>query len=71
MRSSKFEQFEGLDVEAGFLADFAGDAGREGLADFEHAAGEGPVALEGLGSAANEEHAAVVNDNGADADEGR
>ncbi len=67
----EFNEFDGLDVEAGFLADFAHGSGREGFADFEHAAGEGPVTLEGLGAAANEEHAGVLYDDGADADEGR
>jgi hypothetical protein len=47
------------------------DAGGERFTDFEHAAGERPVALEGLGAAANEEHAGLVDDDGADADEGR
>jgi hypothetical protein len=67
----ELDQLEGLDVEAGFLADFANDAGGECFTEFEHAPGEGPVALEGLCATANEEHAGVMNDNGADAYEGR
>ena len=67
----KLDQFDGLDVEAGFFADLANDAGCEGLADLEHAAGEGPMTFEGLGAAANQEHAGVLDDDCADADEGR
>ena len=67
----ELDEFDGLDVEAGFLADLAHDACDERLADFEHAAGEGPVAFEGLAAAADEQDAALVDDDGADADEGR
>ena len=61
----------GSNVETGFLAHLADDAGGERLAEFEHAAGERPVALEGLGAAADQKDAARVNDDCADADEGR
>jgi len=67
----QFDKLDGLDVEAGFLADFADDAGGEGFTDFEHATRESPAAFEGLGGAANQEHACFLNDESADADEGR
>jgi hypothetical protein len=67
----QLDEFDRLDEEAGFLADFADDASGEGFADFEHAAGEGPVAFKGLSAAANQKHAGVLHDDGADAYERR
>jgi hypothetical protein len=67
----KLDQFDRLNVEAGFLADLANDACDERLTDLEQAAGECPVALEGLGAAANQEHVAILHDNRAHANEWR
>jgi hypothetical protein len=64
----KLDQLERLDEEAGFLAYFAGYACGDGFTEFEHAAGQRPMAFEGLGAAAHEEHAALVDDDCADAD---
>jgi hypothetical protein len=65
----KLDQFDGLNVEAGFLADLANDACDERLADFEQTAGERPVAFEGLSASANQKHARILYDNRAHADE--
>ena len=67
----EFYKFDGLDVEAGFFAHFANNARGEGLTDLEHATGEGPVAFEGFRAATNQEHASILDDDCADADEGR
>ena len=67
----KLDELDGLDVEAGFFADFAHCAGGERFTEFEHAAGERPVALEWLGAAADQKHAGVLDDDCANADEGR
>lgn len=64
----ELNQLEGLDVEAGFLADFAGSPGGKRFSDFEHTAREGPLALERLTAAPDKKNAAVLNDNGAYAD---
>jgi hypothetical protein len=63
----EFDQFDGFDEEAGLFPDLADNAGGEGLAEFKQAAGEGPVAFQGLGSAADEQDAAAVDDHRANA----
>jgi hypothetical protein len=61
---------EDFDGEAGFFVDFAEEGGVEGFAGFDGAAGEGPDALvRGLG-ALDEEDLVVVEDEGADAEDG-
>jgi len=67
----ELDQLERLDEEAGFFAYFAGDAIDDGLTQLEHAAGERPMAFEGLAAAAHEEHAALVDYDRADTDERR
>ena len=67
----KLDEFDRFDVEAGFLADFADGASGERLAELEHSAGKRPVALERLGAPTDQKHAAVVDDDRADADERR
>ena len=67
----KLDQFDRLDVEAGFFADLANDACDERLTNLEQAAGERLVAFEGLGAASNQEHAATLHDDRAHADERR
>ena len=67
----ELNEFDDADIEAGFLADFADGAGGEGFAQLEHAAGQRPVALEGLAAATDEEHAAILDDDGAHAEERR
>jgi len=66
----EINELDEFDVEAGFLADFAHDAGGKRFADFKHASGQRPVALEGLTAAAHEEHAAILDDDCAHTDEG-
>jgi hypothetical protein len=67
----KLDQLERLDEEAGFFAHLARDAFDEGFTDFEHAAGQRPMAFEGFAAAAHEEHTVLVDYDRAHADERR
>jgi hypothetical protein len=65
----EFDEFDGLDGEAGLFLDFADDGLVKRFADVDEAAGDGPVAAERLCAAADEQDAAGMDDDGADADE--
>lgn len=67
----ELDKLDWLDEETRFFLDFADQAGRKRLAQLERAAGQGPLAFEGLGTAANQQNAACIDDDGADGDNGR
>ena len=66
----ELNQLERLDLKAGLFHHFARHAGGEGFAQLEMAAGKGPMALERLAAAADQQHAAVLHNHGANADQG-
>ena len=65
-----FEDASRFDDEAGFFKDFAADGVLEFLADFDHSAGQGPGAFEGLAATLDQEDATGAEDEGADSQDG-
>jgi hypothetical protein len=59
-----------LDVQAGLFLQLAPHAFRQFLTEFEHAARNGPLALQRLATAANQESPPTVDDDSADAYDG-
>ena len=57
----------GVDAEAGFFKGLGDGSGTEGFAEFEDSAESGPLALDGLGVAANKPGAVAVVEDGSDA----
>src|SRR5580698_1920498 len=66
----ELNQLERLDLKAGLFHHFARHAGGEGFAQLEVAAGKRPMALERFAAAADQQHAAVLHNHGANADQG-
>jgi len=64
------EDFASFDLQAGFLADFAGTAMAKGFADFKGATGDGPLALERFGAALHDGDTALMDDDRADTNDG-
>jgi hypothetical protein len=64
-----FDEFDGLDLKAGFLADLSDNGLRERLAEFNEAAGNGPSAAGGFGASLDEQNAAFIDDDRAYADQ--
>src|SRR5579862_3023408 len=67
----KLNEFDDFDIKPGFLADFADDPVDERLSDLEDAAGKSPMAFERFSAAADEQDAALLNDDRADAKQWR
>jgi hypothetical protein len=65
-----FEHFAHTDVEAGFFQDLASGGVAKLLAKLEDAAGNGPLALEGLGVTTDKKSATILDNDGSDADYG-
>jgi hypothetical protein len=64
----ELDQFDGLNDEPGFFADFANDGIGEEFANFDEAAGEGPMSLKRLGGALNQQDAPLMDDDCSDTD---
>ena len=64
----QLNQFDGFHLEAGFLAHFARNSFDKRFAHFEHAAGQRPMAFEGLAAAPHQQHTALVDHHRAHAD---
>jgi hypothetical protein len=56
------EHGEGFNVEAGFFLELAAHARLQRLAQLQHSARQGPLALQRLSPAANEQHPLAMND---------
>ena len=59
-----------FNVEPGLFQHLAADAVAKFLAELQHAAGNGPLALERLGRAAHQQHTVPINDHRANSDDG-
>jgi hypothetical protein len=64
-----FDEFADADFEAGFFEDFAGDSFLQRLTQFQHAAGDRPLAAQRFAGAFDQYRAALIDDYAADADE--
>jgi hypothetical protein len=60
----------GFDHQARLFEDFPFSAATEGFADFEHASGDRPLTFARFSGALDDEGAAGVDDDGANADDG-
>src|SRR5580693_309793 len=65
----KLNEFDDFDIKPGFLLYFARNSVEQRLTHLEHSAGECPMALERFPATADEQHAALVNDDRAHADQ--
>ena len=63
-------QSEDTDFESGFLEQFARNSFPEGFADFDGAAGDGPLPRQGVVPALDKEHGAVADNHAANSDDG-
>ena len=70
MRSNAATICRGSTFQAGLFLQLAPHAFRQVLTEFEHAAGNGPLALQRLAAAANQESPPTVDNDSADADDG-
>ncbi len=64
------EHLARLNDESSLLQHLTADAILESLAEFQHATGNGPLALEGLGGAAHQQNSVAVHDDSANANNG-
>jgi len=60
----KFDEFDGLDLQPSLFLYLANHPLVQGLADFEHATREGPLPLQGLTSAPDEQHPSLIDHYG-------
>lgn len=67
----EFNEFDGIDDEAGFFHYFADHGGGEGFADLDEPAGDGPLTFGGLSSALHEKDLVIVHDHSTDSDQRR
>jgi copper chaperone len=67
----QFDKFNGIDRKAGFFAQFADEGVLKGFAQLNHPSGQRPLALAWRFAAADEQHAAAMDDYGAYSDKGQ
>ena len=65
----QFDEFDRLDFEAGLLTYLARDGFCQHLTDLDESAGNGPPAESRLGGSLDEQNAAILHDDSADADQ--
>lgn len=63
------EEFAGFDEQSSFFASFTNGGFADHFSDFEHAAGNGPMSLDGGMGTLHENNVFAFDDDGADADQ--